>query len=140
MITQTIKGWLQKAFAWWPWKQSPPIEYPHVASGVSSNSAPEIPRWTSLEGPVPQTGATPRRFTVENRAERRVQPLSEVPYSPPFVPPTSLSPVGAESTETVEDVRQHAPTPQQRLEFLRYLVQRGILNEDMENDSSHHFD
>lgn len=134
MITQAIKGWLHKVFAWWPWKQSPPIEYPHVASAVSRGSAPETSLWASKEGTVPQAGATPRRFTLENRSDRLAQPLSEAPDMPPLSPVVPFSNAGAEALRDSADNLQHAPTPQQRLEFLRYLVDHGLVNEGFEKD------
>jgi hypothetical protein len=128
MITQAIKGWLHKVFAWWPWKQSPSIEYQHVTSAVSRGSAQEMSPWLSQEGTVPQTGATPRRFLLENRAERLAQPRPEVSDMPPLSP---LAPVSKPVDTTAE-----GPTPQQRLEFLRYLVQHGLVNEGFEHDRS----
>ena len=129
MITQAIKDWLHKMFAWWPWKQSTPLEYQHVASAVTSGPAPETSFWISKEGTVPQAGATPRRFTLESRAELLAQPLSEVADLPPLSPlPGAFTPgMAGESGKT-------APTPQQRLEFLHYLVQRGIVNEGFEEE------
>ncbi len=129
MLTQAIKGWLRKVFAWWPWKQSTPIEYPHV-SAVTRGPTPETTLRTAREGIVPQAGATPRRFTLENRADYRVQPRSEAPdlSAPPN--PALLAGLDAEAGAT----REHTPTTRQRLEFLRYLVQRGIVNEGFEDD------
>ena len=31
-LTQAIKNWLHKMFAWWPWKQSTQIEYSPYAN------------------------------------------------------------------------------------------------------------
>lgn len=128
MITQAIKGWLQKVFAWWPWKQSPPIEYPRVTSAVNGGVTHEAYPWLEEEGTVPQTGVTPRRFLLEHRAERLVQPRSEVSDVPPLSP---LAPV-SRSIEAPSE----GPTPQQRLEFLRYLIQHGIVNEGFERDQA----
>lgn len=129
MITQTIKGWLQKVFAWWPWKQSPPLKYQHVASAVSRGSAPETSLWIPEEGTVPQAGATPRRFTLENRPDRPGH--AEVS---PLPAPASFPPAGAEPAGSPAQDAQPFPTSSQRLEFLRYLVQRGIVNEGFESD------
>jgi hypothetical protein len=131
MITQAIKGWFKKAFAWWPWKQSLPIEYPHVASAVSRGAAPETPLRASQEEGVPQAGATPRRFTLENRIERLAQPRAETPEMPPLSPST-FSHTGAETAKGASE--EVSPSPQQRLEFLRYLVRRGLVNEGFEED------
>lgn len=130
MITQAMKDWFHKMFAWWPWKQSTPLEYQHVASAVTSGTVPETSLWTSKEGTVSQTGATPRRFTLESRTERLVQPPPpEIVDAPP---PGSL----VLSMEAAQEAEANAtsPTPQQRLEFLRYLVQRGIVNEGFEEE------
>ncbi len=128
MITQTIKGWLQKMFAWWPWKQSPPVKYRHVAGAVSRGSAPETSLWIPEEGTVPQAGASPRRFTLENRPDRSGR--SEVPDLSQLAAPASSPPISAEAAQDA----QSSPTSRQRLEFLRYLVQRGIVNEGFESD------
>lgn len=132
MITQTIKGWLQKVFAWWPWKQSPPVKYRHVASAVSRGSAPETSLWIPEEGTVPQAGATPRRLSFENRPDRPGR--AESPDLSPLSAPASFPPAGADSAENCAQDAQPSPNSRQRLEFLRYLVQRGIVNEGFEND------
>lgn len=124
MITQAIKGWLRKVFAWWPWKQSPFIEYEHVTSATARGSTPETTLWASKEGTIPQAGITPRRFTFENRSERLAQSRSEAADMSPLSPPASFPYTGSEPDS--------APTTRQRLEFLRYLVQRGIVNEGFE--------
>lgn len=136
MITQAIKDWLHKMFAWWPWKQSTPLEYQHVASGVSSAATPETSLWISEDGTFPQAGATPRRFTLESRAERLAQPRAEAPEVSPFALPAALR-TGADSEEEFEKNAPGTPTSLQRLEFLRYLVQHGIVNEGFESDPRH---
>lgn len=134
MLTQAIKGWLQKVFAWWPWKESPSLEYQHVTSAVTSEPTPETSLWTSKEGPIPQAGATPRRFTLENRADRLAQPRSDASDMPPLSTPVAFMNTGTEFAGGIEEISPNAPTPRQRLEFLRYLVQRGIVNEGVENN------
>lgn len=138
MITQAIKGWLQKLFAWWPWKQSTPIEYQQTASVVTRGPIPETTLWPKREGTAPQTGTVPCLSTVEDQPEPIVRPRFEVFETSPL--PASTFFVNKEK----ESVREHeesvdsgetpsiAPTSQQRLEFLRYLVQRGIVNEGFE--------
>lgn len=125
MITQAIKAWFHKVFAWWPWKQSPLMEYEHITSATAHGSASETALRASKEETIPQAGMTPRRFSLENRPERQSHPRSEMPgVSPPSLP-ASLSHTGSEPGNT--------PTARQRLEFLRYLVQRGIVNEGFED-------
>lgn len=128
MITQAIKGWLQKMFAWWPWKQSTPVECQPVAGAVIWNPTPETPFRSTQDGLLPQTGTVPRLSTVEDRSERLLQPRTE--ELPPAVTPSSVTECASTSTST----SQHMPTVQQRLEFLRYLIQRGIVNEGFEKD------
>ncbi|HEU5381466.1 MAG TPA: hypothetical protein VFV38_39090 [Ktedonobacteraceae bacterium] len=131
MITQVIKEWLRKAFAWWPWKQTASIEYQHVASSVAWGSTAEAHSWSTREGTVPQPGTTPRLSTLEGRLP---QPRPE--EFPPSAPPTSLAGADMERTKDPEGVLSPTPTPQQRLEFLRYLVQRGIVNEGFQRDKT----
>jgi hypothetical protein len=126
MITQAIKEWLQKVFAWWPWKQSTSMEYQPVTTSVSWTSTAETPPLSNREGIIPQAGTIPRLSMLEGRSERMIQPRSE-----------DLPPGSAPPSFTVKDsggAPPHAPTTQQRLEFLRYLVQRGIVNEGFEKD------
>lgn len=131
MITQAMKKWFRKMFAWWPWKQSAPFEYEHVAGAVTSQAAPETTYlWTSRDGTVPQAGATPRRFTLDSRAERLA------PDSPPYATPVAFFQAGTDPTSEAEESHAGIPTPVQRLEFLRYLVQRGIVNEGFEHDEA----
>ncbi|HEY0755006.1 MAG TPA: hypothetical protein VGD98_13695 [Ktedonobacteraceae bacterium] len=137
MITQAIKNWFRKMFAWWPWKQSTPLEHQYVAGVRASRPVQETPFWTSKDGIVPQAGATPRRFTFESRGEPLAQPRSEMPDASSYPLPVVFRQTGAYPTgdsEEASPVAPNTPTSQQRLEFLRYLVQRGILNEGCEND------
>jgi hypothetical protein len=133
MITQAIKGWLQKVFAWWPWKQSTSVEYQPVASSVVWNSTPETPFRSTREGIIPQTGTVPRLSTLEGRSERMLQFRSE------DQPPATVSGLSTESESASSDMSHHAPTTQQRLEFLRYLIQRGTINEGFEKDPTTDF-
>lgn len=129
MITQAIKGWLQKLFAWWPWKQSTPVEHRQVASTMSRGFSPETPSWSQREGTISQSGVAPRLSTLENPSERVVQSQPETSDLSPLSVSASPGNRGAESAgERVPVV----PTTQQRLEFLRYLVRRGIVNEGFE--------
>jgi hypothetical protein len=136
MITQAIKGWLQKMFAWWPWKQSTPMEYQHVASPMTRNSPPEMNFWPDRgDGTASQTGITPRLSTLESHAEWSTQARPEVfNLSLQSIPISA----GGSDTEIVldEQTQKNAPNTRQRLEFLRYLVERGIVNEGFEQEKS----
>ncbi|HEX7735605.1 MAG TPA: hypothetical protein VF458_12125 [Ktedonobacteraceae bacterium] len=133
MITQAIKNWFRKMFAWWPWKQPTPLEYQHVARARMSEPTLETSFWISRDGTVPQAGATPRRFTLEGRAERLAQQRPDALDAPPYSPPVAFLQTDANQANEPADALA-TPTPKQRLEFLRYLVQRGLVNEGFEND------
>lgn len=128
MITQAMKKWFRKLFAWWPWKQSTPLEYPHVAGALTSKAAPETYLWISRDGTTHQASATPRRITLDSRAERLAPDL------PPFSTPVASLHSNTDLPDELEESLPGAPTRLQRLEFLRYLVQRGIVNEGFEQN------
>lgn len=52
----------------------------------------------------------------------------------PPLSPSTFSHSGAEAAQGASEELPPAPTPQQRLEFLRYLVQRGLVNEGFGED------
>ena len=90
---------------------------------------------SAVEGTTAQTSITPRLSTIEERPEHTfsaqkptTNDRAETPLSP------SLRSPAESATEPGNDsaVPASAPTPQQRLEFLRYLVERGIINEGSE--------
>ena len=136
MITQSFKRWLHKMFAWWPWRQSPPMEYKHESGPLSQGTAEGV-SLSTIDGTAPQTSVTPRLSTIEERPERILQTpfpaanhLTETPVSPPVTPPADIP--GEPIKEDILPAVPSAPTPEQRLEFMRYLVKRGIVNEGFE--------
>ncbi len=139
MITQ-MKRWLRNMFAWWPWKYSPPVAYNNVSGPLSAETPQEGVSYSALEGTTPQASIAPRRFTTEERPERIVQAhspttsdLTETPLPPSLRPPVDIStePGKEDATPAVPST----PSPQQRLEFLRYLVKRGIVNEGLDDQN-----
>jgi hypothetical protein len=136
MITQAIKRWLSNMFAWWPWKHTPPVTYKQ-ASPLAMNTSQEGISLSAVEGTTPQASITPRLSTIEERPERTIS--AHIPATNDMdettLPPSLRSSVDI-STEPGKDDASPAvpstPTPQQRLEFLRYLVKRGIVNEGSE--------
>jgi len=121
-------------FAWWPWKQSTPMEYQYVASPMPRNSPPEINFWPDRgDGTAPQTGITPRLSTLENHAEWATQARPEAFNL--SLQSTPISAVGSD-TEIVLDNQtpKQTLTTRQRLEFLRYLIERGIVNEGFDQE------
>ena len=136
MITQTIKRWLRNVFAWWPWKHTPPVTYKQASGPPGMNTSQEgIAR--SAEGTASQTSITPRLSTIKERLEHPISAQNSATNDiAETSPPTSLlSPTdsAAEPGDASTFPAPSAPTPQQRLEFLRYLVKRGIINEGSED-------
>jgi len=144
MITQGIKRWLQSLFAWWPWKSVPEDDYAQTPGTLNKGISQETLFFTTVDGPYaqpPQPGITSvavepieddvvpesSRPTAEERLFSQVKPTTEDSGSLPAPIREEKRKVVYEPSATVEDTP--APTPQQRLEFLRYLVERGIVNE-----------
>jgi hypothetical protein len=141
MITQAIKRWLDKLFAWWPWKRSPETNYAQAVSNVNTGVTQEPMLRTTVDGPLPQAGSTSvaveqgrdegipesSRPTTEERPEKVVSshpPLME-DNSSTLRPPTAE----AKKDTSKAEVPPPSPTPEQKLAFLHYLVRRGIVNE-----------
>ena len=132
MITQAIKQWLHKLFAWWPWQPSTKTEFLHTTGSLNQGAAQEMTARSTIDG------VAPRRSTIEEWPERIVQP------SPPLLEERAESTFPSlppPPTEKVKEVRigeasasSISPTPraERQLEFLRYLVKRGTVNEGFE--------
>jgi len=131
MVIQTIKAWLNKLFAWWPWKRSSATEYPQATSNMSKGMAQEQ-MWRSVgEAPMPQSGIT--SVVVEHGAgENTPEPqplLGDEPsecVSPPAKHPEAT---GKDMPTLPSNALAPLPRHEQQLEFLRYLVQQGVINE-----------
>ncbi len=141
MLTQTIKNWLHKMFAWWPWKRSTETQHTHVANPLNKGTAQESVSRSTIEGIAPQAGIASRLSTIDEWPERIIQsdsPASgertETPLLPPSASPVEMAKESATRTDDTSVVVQAAPSPQQRLEFLQYLVKRGIVNEGFEEN------
>ena len=151
MVTQAIKNWLGKLFSWWPWKQPTEIEHTHVASPLNKGTTQEAISRSSIDGAAPQSqpGIVQRLSTIEDWPERFVKPVpppasSAFPETPFPTPLTSPIDKGDFTTDKAADIfssdvpptpapmADHAPTFEQQLEFLHYLVERGIVNEGFE--------
>src|SRR5690242_3803832 len=120
MITQAIKRWLRNMFAWWPWKSTPPEAYRRASGQLGMNTSPEGISRSAVEGSPAQTSITPRLSTIEERPisaqTSATNDIAEMPLSP------SIRSSAENATEPDNGNVSPAPTPQQRLEFLRYLV------------------
>jgi hypothetical protein len=141
MVIQTIKAWLNKLFGWWPWKRSSAADYPQAASNMSKGMTQEQ-MWRSVgEAPMPQPGIT--SVVVEHGAGENIpepQPLlgdelSECVSPPakhdeqPTIPRTLPEATGKDMTTLPGNALVPLPRHKQQLEFLRYLVQQGVINE-----------
>jgi hypothetical protein len=140
MLTQTIKSWLHKMFAWWPWKQSSKIEHSHTGKSLNKGTTKESLSISTIDGSVPQAGSASCLSTIEEWPERVVQSdiqpageVNETALPPLSTPPVEMTKEPQNHTNEVPVVSQ--PSPQQRLEFLQYLIKRGIVNEGFEEDS-----
>jgi len=139
MITQTIKRWLNRLFAWWPWKRSPETSYAQAISNMNSGVTQESTLRNTVDGPLPQTGSTSvaveqgrdedipesSRPTTEERPE---QILSSHPLLAEETP-DPLLPTDKEKKPSTVDAPPPSPTSEQKLAFLQYLVKRGTINE-----------
>jgi hypothetical protein len=118
MLTQAIKRWLHRLFAWWPWKRSPETNYTQVSGTLNMSATQEAAFRTTVDGSVAQPGIT--SVVVEQTGS---ETLSETPRP---------SPAEASDKMIYSDAEKPSSTSEQRLEFLQYLVRRGIVNEGFE--------
>jgi hypothetical protein len=141
MITQKIKNWLSKLFAWWPWRRSASIDVTHHIGNVNTGMTQEQ-TWRALsDGPMSQPGIMSvaveqgkeepvpenNRFSIDERIERFTQkqlPGADEKTGSPHNPSAETA---REPSSSRRDIP--APTQEQQLAFLRYLVKRGIVNE-----------
>ena len=137
MITQTIKQWLNKLLAWWPWKQFPETHSAHMVN-LHQTTLQEKTWRTTADGPTPQPGITSvaveqaREDTTQATREEQVERASLAPSPltdeqanlphPPSEATKDTAPSQGESTSS-------SLTHEQQLTFLRYLVKRGLVNE-----------
>jgi hypothetical protein len=147
MITQAIKRWWRKLFAWWPWRDAYHNGYSQTVANVNQGTTQEsLWRTTMDDGPLPQPGITSvvieqERDDLSKDAGRSIideRPNHLVQHSPPGMeehtdssPPLSAKKASEEtkSPTTHDAAAAPAPTFEQQMAFLRYLVKRGIINE-----------
>jgi len=135
-------------FAWWPWRQPSHITYFHAAGSLNKGLSQETASRPTIDGVAPQAGITPRLSTIDEWPERVVQPQPQFPNAsehverpllppPPALPPTEQpedkQTPERESTPARKEPAHDVPsTSERQLEFLEYLVRRGIVNEGFE--------
>jgi len=74
MITQGIKRWLYKLFAWWPWKQTPETSYQQAVSNLNMSMAQETMA-RIVDGSLPQPGSI--TSVVVEQEKIPLQPLTQ---------------------------------------------------------------
>jgi hypothetical protein len=153
MITQAFKRWLHKLFGWLSGKPVADTEHAHARTPLNTGMTSEPPTRPATDGAAPPSGVAPLILgqgekscsTLNEWLERPAQgsssppspPVekSELPATPPPVPhtpPVETSSIAKESIPAqTKSTRPEmlTPTPEQKLEFLHYLVRRGIVNE-----------
>ncbi len=144
MITQGIKRWLKNLFAWWPWVRTSATQYVQAPSTITQGSPQETLFLPTAEGLSPQPAQPGTTSVAVEPLEQEPSPESRQLRSEEASFPTNTSSTQpkadentsilgekqktkAEATYTNHDIP--SPTTEQRLEFLRYLVERGIVNE-----------
>jgi len=140
MIIQKVKRWLQEALAWWPWRQAPKVDYTSVVTPMNKGATQEwIVRSTTTETVTPPPGSTSIAVEhAENEASpepNRPAPSEEKPErGVPFRVPVIEEHPSLPATKKIAVKAQEMPPPtyEQRLEFMRYLVKRGLVNEGFE--------
>jgi hypothetical protein len=115
MITQAIKRWLNKLFGWLSWRKPPETEYARVGSSLNKGVTQESAAWPTSDGVAPQSGVAP---LILGQGETSCSTIDEWPESVIQPPPP-----------TANEELPPAPSGEQKLEFLHYLVKRGIVNE-----------
>jgi hypothetical protein len=154
MITQVLKRWLQKIAGWFSGKEPAEAEYAQVLSPLNKGMTQETASRASSEAIMPQPGIAHQAMgqgetscsTINEWPERVMQstpPPSE--KAEPLSPSTPATPIHnmTPPTETTSVTTKEnpvskskpifpdapPPTPEQQLEFMHYLVKRGIVNE-----------
>jgi hypothetical protein len=155
MITQALKRWLREIFGWLSGKSAADAES-HARTPTNTSMTSESLTPSTIDGgTTPPSGVAPLILgqgetscsTLNDWSERPVQGPSspssppgekiELPATPPPVPNTppvettrlEKENIPAQAEAVDFDTPPPNPTPEQKLEFLRYLVKRGIVNE-----------
>jgi hypothetical protein len=146
MITQGIKRWLYKLFAWWPWKKTPVTNYTQTVSNSNKSTAQEMMIWM-VDGPLPQSGITSVVIEQEHEDhitetdhptndDRAVHPAQTGPSLSAEEPTHQTQqrpdsrPAQTQQTQATEHVVD--PVLEQKLTFLKFLIHKGQINEGFE--------
>ena len=143
MITQAIKRWLDRLFAWWPWRRPSEADYAQAVSKPNKGTTQE-PTWrTTVDGSMSQPGITSvvvehgneeivnetSRSISEERPDRATQPQPQASVTEENVNTTRASSATKETSTSRGETPPPSPTQEQQLAFLQYLVRRGLVNE-----------
>lgn len=147
MMTR-LKQWLQKLFSWWRWQEEPEPA-PLSADGLSER----VEHWREPEPPISPYSPvadehwddgfslSPPPRQVEAGRENTITPAGgekafpTIPLSPASLPPPAPIPAQpALSGAQARSEPNQGPEAEHHLEFLRYLVRRGIVNEGFSED------
>lgn len=141
MITQAIKRWWHRLFARWSRSTSQHVSFASVDQRANAALTPETTSYSSLSGLIPQPGVAP---LIAGNAQGDVtcSTIDDLPNHAPKGPLSSAengstAPPGAGSVRAPETAASSAalkPTPEQQLDFLNYLVKRGLVNEGFSDD------
>lgn len=149
MITQAIKRWFQKMFAWWPGNRSKAATYVDTTAIRYYESTQETISHATLDGTTNQANSsTYQAQTDEWPTEQYVLPplINEPPEV--FRPALPTPPVdkgrdlykerqnSAPEQNSIPSPPQQTSNQRQQLEFLYYLVKKGIVNEGFERDDT----
>lgn len=132
---QTLKQWLRSLFAWWPWKKPVPTDCTQMVSNLSSTLSPQdVNGHASRDAVAPQPGVTSVAIEHADNDPSEANLLAREEHPEHTSPSRSLSLPSGPAKGRLKKQEQSPPlTPeQQHLEFLRYLLARGLLNEGFE--------
>ena len=128
MITQTLKRWWHKLFAWWPWKRPESVEPAQTISNASIRATQEITWQTTIDGTAPQPGNS--SIAVEH-CQNATSETHRDPISPSSqARQETFPPFQHAANREIDDYPLGEAVPhEQHLIFLQYLVKHSIFNE-----------
>lgn len=141
MLTQAIKRWFHRMFAWWPRSKATEVTYVEAAAIPYRESTQGTISHATIDGTTNQTSSsTVQPKTGEWTTEQYILPPN-VNEAPEIYRPVYPRPQADKAPEAREEIQNNSPeqnkTPsqsrltstQEQLEFLYYLVKNGVINE-----------